>query len=216
MLAATYILMGGAHACIAQTTATATEAPAATSEDVLGKLRAGGLTIYLRHTQTDQATKDGELANMSDCSKQRILSKEGRDAASKLGETFKALKLPISTVITSEFCRAKDTAKLMGFDKTAENGDLNNDSGEPAVTKDESERRATALRKLLAAPVEAGKNTLIVGHVPNIRAAAGIDFANMKEGEFAVFEPKPGEPGFEAIGRIAPDALYKLAQTAAK
>jgi broad specificity phosphatase PhoE len=216
MLAAVCLWVGGTYPSLAQTTGTAVEAPGPTSEDILGKLRTGGYVIYLRHTQTDQSTKDGDLTNMSDCSKQRILSKEGREAATKLGETFKALKLPVATTLTSQFCRAKETAQLMGFDKTTEIADLNNDGGEPGVSKDESERRAVALRKLLAAPATPGKNTLIVGHVPNIRAAAGLDFANMKEGEFTVFAPKQGEPGFEAVGRIAPDAFHKLAQTASK
>jgi phosphohistidine phosphatase SixA len=216
MFAIMCLWLGGTHSSVAQTTGTATDAPAATAEDILGKLQKGGYVIYIRHTQTDSATKDGDLSNMSDCSKQRILSKEGQDSAVKLGEAFKAVKIPLDAVVTSQFCRAKETAKLMGFESASESADLNNDSGEPAVSKDESERRGAALRKLLGTSPAAGKNTLIVGHVPNIRAAAGLDFANMKEGEFAVFEPKQSEPGFEAVGRVTPDGLHKLAQTASK
>ena len=216
MLAAACLWVGGTHTSFAQTTATAVEAPAPTAGDILGKLHKGGYVIYVRHTQTDGSTKDGDLSNMSDCSKQRILSKEGQENAVKLGEAFKAVKIPVEAVVTSQFCRAKETAKLMGFDKATESADLNNDSGEPAVSKDESERRGAALRKLLAVAPAAGKNTIIIGHVPNLRAAAGLDFANVKEGEFAVFAPKQGDPGFEAVGRVTPDALHKLAQTASK
>ena len=217
VLAAACLWVGSINSSFAQATGTAAEAPAATAGDIVGKLHKGGYVVYIRHTQTDSATKDaGDLSNMSDCSKQRILSKEGQESAVKLGEAFKAVKIPVQAVVTSQFCRAKETAKLMGFDKATENADLNNDSGEPAVNKDESERRGAALRKLLAVAPAAGKNTVIIGHVPNLKTAAGIDFANVKEGEFVVFAPKQGEPGFEAVGRVTPDALHKLAQTASK
>jgi phosphohistidine phosphatase SixA len=216
LLAAACLWIGGTHSGFAQTTSTAAEAPAPTAGGILGKLNKGGYVLYVRHTQTDSSTKDGDLSNMSDCSKQRILSKEGQESAAKLGESFKAAKIPVQAVVTSQFCRAKETAKLMGFDQATENADLNNDSGEPAVSKDESERRGAALRKLLAAAPAAGKNTVIIGHVPNIKTAAGLDFANMKEGEFAIFEPKQDDPGYETIGRVTPDALHKIAQTASK
>ena len=215
-LAGLCLWLSGAPSSFAQTTGMTTEAPAATEQEVLGKLHKGGYVIYLRHTQTDSATKDGDLANMSDCSKQRILSKEGQENAAKLGAAFKAVKIPVDAVITSQFCRAKETAKLMGFESASETVDLNNDTGEPAVSKGESERRGAALRKLLGTAPAAGKNTLIVGHVPNLRAAAGLDFANVKEGEFVVFAPKNGEPGFEAVGRVTAEGLQKLAQTASK
>ena len=216
MLAAVCLWAGSTQSSFAQTTGKAAEAPAATAGDVLGKLRKGGYVLYVRHTQTDGNTKDGDLTNMSDCSKQRILSKEGQENAVKLGAAFKAAKIPVGGVLTSRFCRAKETAKLMGFTKATANADLDNDSGEPAVNKAESERRGAALRKLLAKAPAARKNTVIIGHVPNLKTAAGLDFANMKEGEFAVFARTKGDPGFESIGRVTQDALQKLTQTASK
>ena len=217
VLAALCLLAGGTHSVFAQTKApAAAEAPALTASDMLKKLRKGGYVIYVRHTQTDSNTKDGDLTNMSDCSKQRLLSKEGQENAVKLGAAFKAAKIPVGGVVTSRFCRAKETAKLMGFNKATESADLDNDSGEPAVNKAESDRRGAALRKLLAKAPAKRKNTVIIGHVPNIKAAAGLDFANMKEGEFAVFARAKGESGFESVGRVTQDALQKLAQTASK
>ena len=86
MLAAVSIWLGGTHSSFAQTTDKAAAAPAATAGDILKKLRKGGYVVYVRHTQTDSNTKDGDLSNVSDRSKQRILSKEGQDNAVKLGE----------------------------------------------------------------------------------------------------------------------------------
>ena len=76
------------------------------------------------------------------------------------------MKIPVAAVVSSQFCRAKETAKLMGFKKVTENADLNNDSGEPAVNKAESECRGAALRKLLGKAPAAGKNTVIIGMCP--------------------------------------------------
>lgn len=188
----------------------------ATTAQILEGLRNGGHVIYLRHTQTDQSTKDGDLSDMSNCANQRLLSAEGRETATQLGEAFKALKIPVETVITSQFCRAKETAKLMGYTTTSEIAELNNDTGEPAVSKEESERRTAALVKLISTAPSADKNTLIVGHVPNIRNAVSLDYAKMKEGEIAVFVAEKGELGYKPIGRITPDELLGVAKTASK
>lgn len=203
----------------AQTTgAVNDEATTAENDDELvKKLQAGGYVIYMRHTQTDSSTEDSDLSDMSDCSKQRILSEEGRENAKQIGEAFKSLNIPVASVTTSRFCRAKETATLMGFNDIIETGDIDNDSGEPKVSKEESERRTGALRKLLAdAAPPAGQNILIVGHVPNIRNAVALEYAKMKEGELAVFAPAEGEPGYEPAGRILPDALIEQVKSVSK
>jgi broad specificity phosphatase PhoE len=203
----------------AQTTGAVNDEATATegNDELIQKLQAGGYVIYLRHTETDSATEDSDLSDMSDCSKQRLLSEEGRENAKQIGEAFKSLKIPVASVTTSLFCRAKETAALMGFDKAVETGDIDNDSGEPKVTKEESERRTAALRKLLAdAEPPAGQNILIVGHVPNIRNAVALEYAKMKEGELAVFAPADGEPGYEPVGRIMREALLESVKSASK
>ncbi|NJM33603.1 MAG: histidine phosphatase family protein [Rhodomicrobium sp.] len=179
-------------------------APAETEKkpgEIIELAKGGGYILYFRHTQTDEKTKDADLSDMKDCSKQRVLSDKGRANAEKLGKAVAALKIPVEGVVTSQFCRALDTAKLMGYADATVTSDLNNDSGEPLVTKEESERRAKALKELLAKAPPAGKNIVIVGHVPNIRLAAGDDFGTMKEGDLAVFIPK-GEAGFEPVGIV--------------
>lgn len=200
----------------AQTTGAVTQSPdEAKPADLIGKLRSGGYIIYLRHTHTDSATKDIDLSNMKDCSKQRVLNDEGKDKAKQIGAAFTELKIPVGEVLTSEYCRARDTATLAGFEKIAETADLNNDSGEPLTTKEQSEKRKLALQEMLAKAPASGKNTLIVGHVPNIRIAAGDDFGSMKEGDFAVFAPK-GAGAYDAAGIVKLADYLGLAKTASK
>ena len=83
-------------------------------QKLLEKLQAGDFVIYLRHTTTDvdyadQADPDLDL---SDCSTQRQLSEQGIAEAEAIGAGFEANDIIIGKVITSEYCRAKDTATL--------------------------------------------------------------------------------------------------------
>jgi hypothetical protein len=57
------------------------------------------------------------------------------------------------------------------------------------VSPIENDRRAEALKKLAGTTPEAGKNTLIVTHKPNIIDAFGKDWFEVKEGEASVFKP---------------------------
>lgn len=57
------------------------------------------------------------------------------------------------------------------------------------VTPIENDRRAEAFRKMAGTMPEAGKNTLIVSHKPNIIDAFGKDWFEVKEGEASVFKP---------------------------
>lgn len=213
LFAVAAMVVARAAPVLAQTDAPA-DARLAKQREVIEKLRAGGYTLYVRHTQTDSRTEDKDLADMSNCAGQRVLSEQGRDNAVKLGETVKALAIPVGEVVTSQFCRARDTAMLMKLEIGKQTADLDNDSGEPFVTKAESDRRGVALRKLLAVAPAAGKNTLIVGHVPNLRNALSIDYANMKEGEIAIFAPTKTDPGFELVARITQGDLQSLAKLA--
>jgi phosphohistidine phosphatase SixA len=213
VLVAVFLLWTGLDFVAAQTGATPDSS--SSKREAVDQLRKGGFVVYLRHLQTDSKTEDKDLSDMSNCANQRLLSSIGKENAAKLGEAFKALAIPVGDVITSQFCRARETVKLMNLEITTETADLNNDSGEPFVTKDESAQRSAALLKLLAAAPRNGKNTLIVGHVPNIRNAVSLDYANMKEGEVAVFKTKQGNPGFELLARITQDELQNAAKVAA-
>ena len=55
-----------------------------------------------------------------------------------------------------------------------------------AGSEAEEQERAAALRRLLATPPAPGTNIVLVGHLFNIQAAAGIGLA---EGEAAIFRP---------------------------
>ena len=81
---------------------------------VLENLKKGGKLIFIRHAYAPGGG-DPENFDINDCSTQRILSDLGREQSRKIGNFFKENKIPIDLVISSEWCRCKETA-LIAFD----------------------------------------------------------------------------------------------------
>jgi broad specificity phosphatase PhoE len=172
---------------------------------VLGELRNGGFVIYFRHGITDQTGANDEAAEMMKCETQRNLSAEGREQATQIGKAFQALRIPVGTVKTSPFCRAKDTAKL-AFGRFDVNNDLYFAIGTNAS---ETKRFAESLRRMLSTAPAKATNAVIVSHTANLREAAGI--WPKLEGMAYVFRPLPGGK-FEAIAMVPPEAWGEVAK----
>lgn len=187
-----------ALACLALAGCGGGSTPAAEDErlgpaQLVQALQEGGLVVYFRHAATDQSQDDAGLADLDDCSKQRNLDESGRAQSREIGRAFRALGLPVGDVLTSEYCRTRETAEL-AFGRYDDEPALTGFPGEddPGYR----ERRAGA-RALLGSPPEQG-NTILVAHAKNLEAAAGI---SLDEGDAAVFEPL-GESRFRYLGRI--------------
>lgn len=165
---------------------------------VLGELRKGGLVIYFRHGATDQTGSGDEDADLAMCETQRNLSAEGRAQAVRIGKAFKALRIPVGSVTTSPFCRAKDTARL-AFGRFTVSNDLYFAIGTDAL---ETKRFAESLRGMLSTAPSAATNAVIVSHTANLREATGI--WPKPEGVAYVFRPSPGGR-FEAIAMVLPE-----------
>ena len=82
------------------------------SEDkILESLKEGGKIIFIRHAYAPGGG-DPQNFNINDCSTQRNLSDEGINQSKLIGEFFKTNKIKIDKVLSSEWCRCKDTAKF--------------------------------------------------------------------------------------------------------
>ena len=79
------------------------------SENIVNQLKDGGKIVMIRHAY---APGNGDPSNFSiqDCSTQRNLSKRGIEQSKIIGKFFYENKIPIGTVLSSEWCRCKDTA----------------------------------------------------------------------------------------------------------
>ncbi len=92
-------------------------------KNLINQLDDGGKLIFIRHAY---APGNGDPAgfNLNDCSTQRNLSEDGRKQAQSIGEFFKKNKIEIDKVLSSEWCRCKDTAKI-AFKNYSTNSFLN-------------------------------------------------------------------------------------------
>lgn len=174
-------------------------------EGVLDELRGGGFVIYFRHAETDHSGGSDEAAKLDDCSTQRNLSPEGREQAKRIGKAFRELDIPVGVVVSSPFCRCKDTAEL-AFGNYTVDDDLYFAIG---ISSDETARITESLRRMLSSPPANGTNTIIVSHTANLREAA--DIWPKPEGVAYVFRPLEGDE-FEPVSRVEPEEWSKLAE----
>ena len=121
----------------------------------LSKLQQGGYVIFFRHAATDHSQKDTDLKDPTNCAAQRHLDDKGREQARIIGEGFKSSKIPVGKVLSSQFCRCTNTAKI-AFGKVETIIDITSIQG---VTPEERLRRIASIRKLLNTPPKAGTNT---------------------------------------------------------
>ena len=120
-------------------------------------------------------------------------------------------RVPVGQVHTSLFQRAIDTGEMMGFGEVKASADYT--EGGLVVTPIENNRRAAALRKIVATAPPPGTNVIVVTHKPNILDAFGKDWFDVREGEASVFKPD-GNGGYKPIVRIQAGAWSELAQDA--
>jgi broad specificity phosphatase PhoE len=172
-------------------------------------LREGGYTIYFRHSptdwsQSDQVSAAGDWVSC-DPAKMRQLSDRGREQARRIGDALERLDIPVGRVLSSEYCRARETAELM-------------DLGEVVPTRAIMNMRAAHLVGGRDAVVERarseigrkpgeGTNSVIVAHGNLMRAATG-EYTG--EGGAAVFLPE-GKGAFRLVARVSAEEWTRFA-----
>jgi broad specificity phosphatase PhoE len=176
--------------------ATAQEMPAA---EVVKLLKTGGYVLVIRHGATHPDQADTDPLNLDNVATQRQLNDRGRADARALGEALKTAGVPIGKVYSSRFQRAVETARLIAGKDPVATADLS--EGGLVVTPNENNRRAQAFRALIATAPDAGSNTVIVTHKPNILDALGKDWFEVREGETSVFKPD-GAGKYTLVGRV--------------
>ena len=192
----------------------ATTAPAAqvSDKDVAQALRAGGLILVVRHgaTFTDQA--DTDPFNFDNTTAQRNLNDKGKALAKAFGDSLRKTGVPIGKVYTSKYNRAYETALLAGFPDIEKTIDLT--EGGLIVSPNENNRRSEAFRKMLTVLPKDHSNTVIITHQPNIIAALGKDWFDVKEGETTIF--RPAEGGYKLVARVQMAEWSRIATVAEK
>jgi len=168
-------------------------------EELVTEMKKGGYVIVLRHGATNADQADTDPFHLDNIGAQRLLSEKGRDVAKRVGDSFRTLGIPLGKVYSSQFNRATETAQLVSGKPPTTTPDLT--EGGLVVSPTENARRAKVLKTLAAVVPEAGSNTLIVTHKPNILDAFGEDWFASKEGEASVFKPD-GSNNLVLIARV--------------
>jgi phosphohistidine phosphatase SixA len=176
--------------------------------DWIELLKGGGYVLIMRHGTTHQDQADTDPLNLADVGKQRQLNDAGRAKAREIGEAIRKLGIPVGQVISSQYFRAIETGRLMGFGEPQPTADVA--EGGQVVTPIENNRRTAAMRKLAGTALP-GTNLLVVTHKPNILDAFGKDWFDVKEGEISIFKPD-GNGGCRLVARVQADEWAKLAQ----
>ena len=168
-----------------------------TTPELIKALQSGGHIMYMRHGATDIMQKDKDRSNLDHCSYQRNLSKTGRDELKQIGLAIQKLKIPIGDVLSSPYCRTRDTAKLVYGDYKVEM----NLQFSISKNRQQATELGELLHKMMLNSEPGSKNEVFVGHTANLKDGLGI--WPKPEGVVAVFQKKEGEIVFK--GMIKPN-----------
>jgi len=174
---------------------------------LIKKLQSGGYIMYMRHGKTvrKQANRNKKAVDFTDCKSQRNLSSEGFAQVKVIGQAIKTLNIPIGTVLSSPYCRTKDTAKHVFGDFSVDDNLAFSIGKVPA----ESKRLGKHLLNLMLAVNNQQENTVFVGHTANLKDGLGV--WPKPEGVVVVF--KKTNEKINYLGMIYPEQWteYKLA-----
>ncbi|MEY3733666.1 MAG: hypothetical protein RL347_1025 [Actinomycetota bacterium] len=149
-------------------TAPSTSAQAA---DIWQTLREGrGYAVLLRHAIAP-GTGDPAGFRLGDCSTQRNLSVEGRRQAIAIGAQWRRERLPVDRVLTSRWCRARDTARLLVVGEVRAYPALDSSF---TVSDATASRRTAKVRALIQRHRGQAGVLVLVGHQVNITDLTGV------------------------------------------
>ncbi|HIC82335.1 MAG TPA: histidine phosphatase family protein [Kiloniellaceae bacterium] len=135
---------------------------------VLERLAEPGTHAILRHAL---APGTGDPANfaLGDCTTQRNLNDVGRAQARAIGTAMRAAGIAVDHVLTSQWCRTAETARLLDLGPVTDAPMLNSFFRDRSTADAQTAETAAALAAL---PAE--ETAVLVTHQVNITALTGI------------------------------------------
>lgn len=168
----------------------------ASAADAWAELTQPGAVVLFRHA-TAPGIGDPAGFRLNDCSTQRNLDDKGRAEARRLGEQFRSRKVTVGAVLSSQWCRGRETARLaFGSEAVKDEPAFNSFFSRSAGI---SEQQTAQARAILAR--WRGPGTLVVvTHQVNITALTGA-YATSAEG--VVLRPA-ADGSLKVVGSITP------------
>ena len=163
------------------------------SEKAWDLAKEGNKIILIRHSLAPGGG-DPEGFKIDDCKSQRNLSKKGINQSKKIGKLFKKNKVTIDQVLSSQWCRCKDTAKY-AFGSYKEFTALNSTFQSP-YNKNEG-KQLKELYSFVKKWNGKGKNLVLITHYSIITAVTN---AVPSSGEIVI-----ANKNFKVLGTIQTD-----------
>ena len=149
------------------------------------RLSEPGIVAVVRHAHAP-GTGDPASFTLDDCATQRNLGARGRQQAREIGAAIRAAGAIVDRVLTSQWCRCRDTARLLDLGPVEDLPALNSFFRNPA----RADRQTADLRQFLSG-LPPGAAVILVTHYVNIKSLTGRGVAS---GEVLLLE----------IGRAGP------------
>ena len=163
-----------------------------TDESPWAALQNGSIVLF-RHADAP-GIGDPAGFRLGDCGTQRNLSEAGRDQARRIGERFRSRAVKVGAVLSSQWCRTRDTAELAFPGMARDDPGFNSTFGDRSSTAGQTGAALATLKRWR------GPGALVVvTHQVNITALTGRATAS---GEGIVVRPR-GD-GIEALASLPP------------
>ena len=157
-------------------------------------LRAPGHFALMRHAIAPGTGDPAQFA-LGDCSTQRNLSDEGRRQARKIGAQFRANGIETADIFSSQWCRCRETAALLGLGPVVELPLLNSFFRDRARGELQTQMLLSWLDDQ-----DFGTPVVLVTHQVNI---TGLTNVYPRSGEVVILRLGDGSE-FKVLGTIAP------------
>lgn len=144
-----------------------------------------GKVVFMRHALAP-GNGDPNNFDINDCTTQRNLNEDGRQQARLTGQKLKALGIAFETIYTSEWCRCRETAKMLAVGKAVPLQALNS-FYDHYFSRDEL---LPLLEEKLSQVRPGDPPILMVTHFVTIM---GITGKSVSSGDLVVYDPATGE-----------------------
>lgn len=167
---------------------------AALAQDLapLARLATPGHALLIRHAYAP-GIGDPPQFRIGDCSTQRNLDAQGREEARTAGAALRAAGITNARVLSSEWCRCTETARLLGYGPVETAPALNSFFANP----DEGPSRIAATKTLLAQLARDTRPVIMVTHDVTI---AGLTGRRLSTAEGVIV--RTTAQGIETIGTV--------------
>lgn len=163
--------------------------------DIWAQMRENtGFVLLLRHAKTVSGTGDPPGFELDDCNTQRNLSEAGIKQAKQIGREFRDRDIPISQVLSSQYCRCLDTARLLDLGNVKPSPMLNSIFEDRTTATQQVEQ---ARQRILTHRNHRGVMVMVT-HFANITEIIGV---SLQEGAAVVVQADQ-QGDLDVVGQI--------------